>query len=177
LRPDRKRKTILLLKSTKERMRLKSKNWRFRLKSLPSWSQKSNRNLIKKWLKLRLLRLNLTRQLRNSNDSILKDISFIFNGQKLSRTLLKETNTLQMLEECFKRQSKVWKRKSRNTRTTKRFLKELRTIMLKRTQRIRDLSEPSSKAERILTKKKSKKMNLKEKLQFLETNFQTSLLN
>ena len=89
---DRKKRITLLLKNTEEQMRLRLKNLLFKLKNWLLKLLEKPKNLKKKLLRLKLLKLSLIKPLKNLKDCTLRDISFIFNGKKLLKTLEREMN-------------------------------------------------------------------------------------
>ena len=79
-------------------MKPRSRNLLFKLKNLPSRLPKRLMSLSKKLLKLKLLKLSLTKLLKNSKDCIQSVISSISNGKTLWRTVEEEMSLSMKLQ-------------------------------------------------------------------------------
>ena len=81
-------------------------------------------NSKEKLLRLKLLKLNLTRPLRNLRDYIRRDMSYIFSGRIQLKTVEREMNSLMKLVNSTDQLRTFWIRRRPILRITRRNLIE-----------------------------------------------------
>jgi len=173
----RKKKIILLLKSTEEQMRLRSKNLLSKLRNLRSKLRGKQVSLNRKLLKPKLLKLSWTKLLKSLRDCTQRDINFTFNGKRLLRTQEREMSSLMRLVRIMLVPRTILTRRKLTWRIIKTSSKERKITISTSMGKLPHKKEHSLNLGSHLPSLISRERILKEKLQSLGTNFQHSRLS